>query len=62
MEGHKLTLNTDMWGVHGWCECTDPDWTDRGWEGQIDFYGDTEEEVREYHMEHLQEIGDAEIW
>lgn len=54
MFGHKLEIERNVIGMgwDGYCECSDPDYVEGGWEGQTVFHGDTEEEVRTYHFEH----------
>lgn len=37
------------------CSCSDPDY-EAGWSGQVDFYGDTQEEVELNFQEHLTDV------
>ena len=55
---HKLTVEKNIYGagVTGYCECSDPDWTGDGWAGQVEFYGNTASEVRNYYADHLVEV------
>lgn len=58
IELHKLTIEQGTYGPRwaGYCGCSDPDWTGDGWDGQVDFYGETKDEIREQHFEHVLEV------
>lgn len=58
MLGHKIEVGREMYGAGfiGFCECSDPDWVDEGWSGQVVFAGNTEQEVLDQHHDHLLEV------
>lgn len=63
MLGHDLEMYSDFYS-RGWvgvCDCSSPDWVDDGWEGQVQFYGDSEQEVIDLHHDHLLEVEDAHV-
>lgn len=62
MRGHELMMEKNPTGI-GWdgvCECSNPDWTDDGWEGQVSFYG-TKDEVRKDHFYHVLDMVEANL-
>ena len=46
-------------GYLGFCSCSDPDWIDDGWSGQVAFYGSSEQDVLDQHHDHLLEVEGA---
>lgn len=63
MFGHEIEIEREIYGSGfiGYCGCSDPDWTDAGWSGQVVFYGSTPAEVREQHHDHLLEVKELEL-
>lgn len=63
MSHHELEIQRNPYtlGYEGVCECSDPDWTGDGWEGQVQFLGDTKQEVLNYYLDHLLEEKEAEL-
>ena len=56
---HKLEVSWNSFGggYLGSCEtCSDPDWSDDGWSGQVVFYGATVSEVEDYFADHVAEV------
>ena len=52
-----ITRNTTFGFFEGSCSCSDADWVDDGWSGQVTFSGDTEGEIQDYFHDHLVEEG-----
>lgn len=52
---HMLTIEKNYYtgGFSGYCDCSDPDWTDDGWDGQVWFEGLTQQEVIDLHHDHV---------
>lgn len=59
MNTHELEVERNPWvgGYDGNCSCSDPDWVDEGWSGQVVFHGVTRSEVEDYFAEHVAEAG-----
>lgn len=56
---HKLEyVEKNPWvgGYDASCSCSDPDWSDGGWSGQVVFHGDTVSEVEDYFADHVAEV------
>ena len=56
---HKLEyVEKNPWvgGYDASCSCSDADWVDDGWEGQVVFHGDSLSEVEDYFEEHVAEV------
>lgn len=53
---HMLTIDKNPYGPGflGFCECSDPDFSD-GWSGQVAFAGDSQQEIIDVHHDHVQE-------
>lgn len=57
---HKLEyVEKNPWvgGYDASCSCSDPDWVDDGWDGQVVFHGATVSEVEDYFADHVAEAG-----
>ncbi len=63
MLGHRIEVEREMYGsgFMGFCNCSDPDWSEGGWSGQVAFYGYTEQEVLDQHHDHLLEVDEVEL-
>lgn len=63
MRGHELTIEKGLGGFlwEGFCQCSDPDWSDDGWSGQVQFYGNTKDEVRDSHFFHVLDMVEEEL-
>lgn len=57
---HKLEMYQNRYtgGIDGVCSCSSPHYED-GWSGQVSFFGSTEQEVQDWHHDHLIEEGAA---
>lgn len=60
---HDLEVEQNIYGLgfEGSCECSDPDWTGDGWDGQVSFFGTTKQEVLNQYLDHLLEVKEAEL-
>lgn len=58
MNEHELEIYPNKYtgGLDGICGCSTMHYED-GWEGQVSFFGNTEEEVKDQHWDHLLEEG-----
>ena len=63
MFGHEIEVEREMYGSGfiGFCECSDPDWVDEGWSGQVSFYGSSEQDVLDQHHDHLLAVEEVEL-
>lgn len=63
MLGHKIEVEREMYGSGfiGFCECSDADWVDEGWSGQVSFYGHSAQDVVEQHYDHLLEVEEVDL-
>ena len=56
---HKLEyVEKNPWvgGYDASCSCSDADWVDDGWSGQVVFHGATVSEVEDYFADHVAEV------
>ena len=56
---HELTIERNFYtgGFTGICSCSDPEWAEEGvWVGQVQFEGNTEDDVRDFHEDHASDV------
>lgn len=63
MLGHKIEIEREIYGAGfiAFCECSDADWVDEGWSGQVVFYGSSEQDIIDQHHDHLLEVKEAYV-
>ena len=58
---HKLEyVEKNPWvgGYDASCSCSDPDWADDGWSGQVVFHGASRRDLEDYFADHVAEAAE----